>query len=168
MSIPLDISSLETLFHANYRQLCTASWRIVKDKEAAEDIVQDVFCTIWEKKESLIITGSLKSYLFKSTINHSLNYIKKARNSEAREELFSAETGAAANNTIEYTLTLKETSRQIETALNMLPTACRTVFILSRYEHYSYKEIAAELGISIKTVEAQMTKALKHLRKQLL
>lgn len=167
MSIPLDISSLETLFHANYRQLCTASWRIVQDKEAAEDIVQDVFCTIWEKKESLIITGSLKSYLFKSTINHSLNYIKKARNSETREERFSLETGAAVNTT-EYTLTLKETSRQVETALNMLPNACRTVFILSRYEHYSYKEIAAELDISIKTVEAQMTKALKHLRKQLL
>jgi len=167
MSLPLDISSLETLFHSNYRQLCAASWRIIQDKAAAEDIVQDVFCKIWEKKESLIITGSLKSYLFKSTINHSLNYIKKARNSEAREELFSSETEAAVNTT-EYTLTLKETSRQVETALNLLPAACRTVFILSRYEHYSYKEIAGELDISIKTVESQMTKALKHLRKQLL
>jgi len=167
MSLLLDISGFEALFQVNYEPLARTAYRIVKDKDIAEDIVQDVFCRLWEKKDSLNITDSLKSYLFKSTINQSLNYLKKIKNAGVREELFSFETAADVNST-EYTIALKETSGLVETAVGLLPDACRTIFVLSRYENLSYKEIALKLNISVKTVEAQMTKALKHLRKCLL
>lgn len=167
MSLSFDISGFESLFQVNYQPLCAAAYRIVQDKDIAEDIVQDVFINVWEKREILDISISVKAYLFKSTINQSLNHIKKVSNINQREARYSSEAGEDVNST-EQIIALKETRQRIDAAINALPDGCRTVFILSRYEHLSYKEIASELGISVKTVENQMVKALKHLRKCLI
>ncbi|WP_207427771.1 RNA polymerase sigma-70 factor [Pedobacter sp. SYSU D00535] len=162
-----DISSFEALFQVNYASLCATSYRIVQDRDIAEDIVQDVFVKLWEKKDEIKITTSLKAYLFQSTINQSLNYLKKYKNSLNRETAFGRETGVDINST-EQIMALKEVSRRVDEVVEALPDACRTVFILSRYEQLSYKAIAEKLNISVKTVENHMTKALKYLRKHLL
>jgi len=167
MSLLLDISGFEALFQVNYRPLCATAYRIVQDRDVAEDIVQDVFFKLWEKKDTLIISTSLKAYLFQSVINQSINYNKKYQNSLSREIHFGIETGGDIN-TISQDMDYKETSIRVEAAIKALPEACRTVFVLSRYEHYSYKDIARHLDISVKTVENQMTKALKHLRRWIL
>lgn len=167
MSLLLDISSFEALFQVNYRPLCATSYRIVQDKDIAEDIIQDIFLKLWEKRETLTINTSLKAYLFQSAINQSINYNKKYQNALSRELHFGLETGSDANTT-EETFEFKETSLRVNAALKALPEGCRTVFVLSRYEQLSYKEISNQLGISVKTVEAQMTKALKHLKRWLL
>jgi RNA polymerase sigma-70 factor (ECF subfamily) len=164
MSLSFDISGFESLFQVNYQPLCAAAYRIVQDKDIAEDIVQDVFIKVWQKRESLDISISVKAYLFKSTINQSLNHIKKVSNMNEREAQYTSEYNDDVNST-EQIIALKETRQRIDAAIKALPQACRTVFILSRYEHLSYKEIASELDISIKTVENQMVKALKYLRK---
>ncbi|WP_256014041.1 RNA polymerase sigma-70 factor [Desertivirga xinjiangensis] len=167
MSLMLDISGFEALFQVNYQSLCASSFRIVQDKDIAEDIVQDVFYRLWEKRDSLIITSSLKAYLFQSTINQSLNYIKKYKNALKREDLYGSETMEDVND-VEQAMALKEVNQRVEAAVKALPEACRMVFILSRYDQLSYKEIASKLDISVKTVEGQMSKALKHLRSWLL
>ena len=164
MSLLLDISGFEALFQVNYLQLVKTAYRIIQDKDIAEDIVQDVFIKMWQNQDPKTITTSLKAYLFQNTIHQSLNYIKKIRNVNAKEELYSLELV----NYGESELGIRDTNRQIENALNLLPPACRTIFILSRYEQLSYKEIAHSLDLPFKMVEAQMVKALKHLRNCLL
>mgnify|MGYP003574954400 CR=1 FL=1 len=167
MSLMLDISGFEALFQVNYQALCASSYRIVQDRDIAEDIVQDVFYRLWEKRDSLVITSSLKAYLFQSTINQSLNYIKKYKNALKREDLYGSETMDDIND-VEQAMALKEVNQRVEAAVKALPEACRMVFVLSRYDQLSYKEIASKLDISVKTVEGQMSKALKHLRSWLL
>lgn len=167
MSLLLDISGFEALFQVNYQPLCVTAYRIVQDKDVAEDIVQDIFEKLWEKRESLTINSSLKAYLIQSAINQSLNYLKKNKNALSRESFYSSAADENANTT-EQAIALKEVSRRADQAIRALPDACRTVFILSRYEQMSYKQIAEKLNISVKTVENQMTKALKHLRRYLL
>lgn len=164
MSLLLDISGFEALFEVNYLPLVKTAYRITQDKDIAEDIVQDVFIQMWNLKDPSEIAVPLKMYLFQRTIQQSLAYIKKIKKVDANEELYTedAPTGGELNRA------LKESNRQIENALNMLPPACRIIFILSRYEHLSYKEISQQLNIPFKTVESQMTTALKHLRKCML
>jgi RNA polymerase sigma-70 factor, ECF subfamily len=167
MSLLLDITGFEALFQVNYQPLCTTSFRIVQDKDIAEDIVQDIFIKLWERRETLVIETSLKAYLIRSTINQSLNYLKKYRNTLEREFAFGAEIGAESNVT-EDTVLFRELSKKAEQAISALPEGCRLVFVLSRHEQLSYREISARLNISVKTVENQMSRALRHLRRYLL
>lgn len=164
MSLLLDISAFEALFQVNYLPLVKTAYRITQDKDIAEDIVQDIFIKMWQLKDTGDVAISLKAYLFQRTIHQSLAYVRKIKNVDAKEDLYPE----VLTNSGDVDLGLKERNRQIENALNMLPPACRIIFILCRYEHMTYKEIARELNIPFKTVENQMTKALKHLRRCLL
>jgi len=139
---------------------------MVRDKDAAEDIVQEVFIRFWNKKEDLPKDLDPKAYLFKSVYNASLNCIaeqKKSTKVEA-ETLINVEANEKADGEILH----QETVEAIRLGLEQLPPACKNVFLLSRNEDLSYKEIADTLDISIKTVEAQMSKALRILRKHLM
>ncbi len=80
MPLLLDISGFEALFEVNYQPLCATAYRIVQDKDIAEDIVQDVFYKLWERRDSLRISSTLKAHLFQNTIDHSVNYIKLYKN----------------------------------------------------------------------------------------
>ncbi len=163
----LDFSAFEELFQLHYKALARASFRIVNDKDIAEDIVQDIFCKLWEKREEIHITTSLKSYLYQSTINHSLNNIRKVKRSDERENAFVSSHSSQEESNAESQMAVKEIQELVNEAVDLLPNACRKVFVLSRFEHLSYKEIASHLGISPKTVDNQMVKALKHLRTHL-
>lgn len=160
----LDFSAFEALFKLHYKSLAQTAFRVVNDRDVAEDLVQDIFCKLWEKRSELQITTSVKAYLYQSTINHSLNYIKKAKRAETRELHFYS-SRSSEENTSDAPFAVKELNERVNIAVNSLPVACRNVFILSRFEHHSYKQIATALNISVKTVESQMVKALKHLRK---
>lgn len=157
------IKEYEELFMIHYKALTLTAYRLLNNTKAAEDIVQDVFCILWEKKEQLQITTSLKSYLFRMVINQSLNYLKKNKAQHNRETLYSTYLNNEED-TITNEINFKETGKRIEQAINSLPPACRLVFVLSRYEQFSYKQIANELNISVKAVENHMMKALKLLR----
>lgn len=139
---------------------------MVRDKEAAEDLVQEVFLKFWNRAESLPENLNAKAYLYKSVRNSSLNHLDLTRKNlpldaqmgEKMENSLSSDSGLLAG----------EVETSIHRALEELPPACRHVFLLSRNEELSYKEIAETLDVSIKTVEAQMSKALKVLRAHLL
>ncbi|MCB0522146.1 MAG: RNA polymerase sigma-70 factor [Lewinellaceae bacterium] len=153
---------METMFREYYPFLCKAIIRVLPDAHLAEDLAQDVFFDIWNKRENFSINTSLQAYLRRAGINRALNYIRdrKIRWDDEEKIAFQASNLTDASRKIEG----EELKQKIEEAINQLPERCRLVFTLSRFEEMSYQEIADQLGISIKTVENQMSKALRILR----
>jgi RNA polymerase sigma-70 factor (ECF subfamily) len=138
----------------------------MKDDEQAEEIVQNVFCRIWEKREQLKADGSLKAYLYRSVHNESLNYLKHQKTRTAFQVHFNNNEDETAGEASEKIM-VTELDGHIQKALNELPLQCRIIFQLSRFENLKYKQIADQLNLSVKTVENQMGKALKVLRLKL-
>ncbi|WP_227006366.1 RNA polymerase sigma-70 factor [Rufibacter latericius] len=158
---------METLFKQYYVLLCRTAVRFTKDTEAAEDLVQEVFCKIWQNREVLEVSTSYKAYLVRSVTNQALNYIEKQKRLVLAEDTTPYESSVSANTTMEQ-LEGTEMEGRIQQALNELPPQCRLIFEMSRFEELTYKEIAETLQLSPKTVENQMGKALRILREHLL
>ena len=154
--------AIERLFREHYRYVCHAVYRVLPDWVLVEDLVQDTFYEMWKKRERLRIQTSFKAYLRRAAVNKTLNYLRdqKIKVSELAEELPLASTATSTHEKLDA----QDLQSAIDAALDRLPARCRAVFMLSRFEEKSYREIAEALGISIKTVENQMSKALKQLR----
>jgi RNA polymerase sigma-70 factor (family 1) len=161
-----DIRSFERVFTLYAENLVRYAATIVKDTDDAEDIVQQLFVSIWEKKGIPDVNISIKNYLYKSVYNTSLNKLKQLK---VKEEYATHITYVSDGLTAGASALLeqKETASVIEQAIDGLPEQCRLIFKMSRVEQLKYQEIANQLGLSIKTVENQMGKALKHMREQL-
>jgi RNA polymerase sigma-70 factor (ECF subfamily) len=159
-----QIKAFEMFFRQHYNHLCNYANSFVKDRDEAEEIVQNSFSSLWEKRESLNITGSVRSYIFSMVHNQCLNFLKheKVKRKHASEMM---------NVTLEANedpdLQANELELRIFKALQSLPEKCGMVFKLSRFEELKYAEIAEKMNISVKTVENQMGKALKLMREQL-
>ena len=159
-------TGFEKLFRAYYQELCTYAFYYLKDQAAAEEEVQDIFVSLWKKRDELEITSSLKSYLYRATRNHCLNVIKHLeirdsykKHNEAIRKVEEQELGIH--------METKELQVKIDAAIDQLPTERKRIFMMSRFEGLKYREIADQLNISVKTVENQMGKALAFLREQL-
>jgi len=154
------------LFKTYYQPLCHYAYSFLQDKEDAEEIVQSTFLLVWEKRETLEIRTSVKPYLYAMVRNACLNVIKheKIRQRYAGEEVA---IGERSHDSVTHTVVSNELEYKIKEALEALPEQCRMVFKLSRFEELKYSEIAAQLNISVKTVENHMGKALKIMREQL-
>lgn len=161
-----DENVFEQVFRLHYQRLCNYAAGIVADTDEAEEVVQQIFLNLWEKRMNVEITLSLKSYLYRAVHNACLNKLKqqKVRKLYADEQI--KITDEAYEHTSQ-TILKTELEKQIHNAINTLPEQCRLVFKLSRFEEMKYAEIAAHLGISIKTVENHMGKALRIMREQL-
>lgn len=156
-------TEIEQLFKEHYEQLHRYAFTILKNEDSAKDVVQAVFLTLWEKRETLHINTAPKAYLFRSVYHESLNYLRKQ---EVLRKHHSAATTGQEDTfqkpfAIEDEMLVKE---QIDQVLRELPPQCREVFVKSRAEQKKYTEIAKEMGIAVKTVEAHMSKALKLIR----
>jgi RNA polymerase sigma-70 factor (family 1) len=156
----------EDVFRSFYPALCRYAESIVKDDAQAEDIVQQVFVTIWEKRLSITFHVSAKAYLYRAVHNRCLNFLEQGKvrqlyvsETVKQEEPMSAAADAAGDQ--------MELQSRITRALSKLPEQCGLIFRLSRFDEMKYAEIATHLGISIKTVENQMGKALRILREEL-
>jgi RNA polymerase sigma-70 factor, ECF subfamily len=158
--------AFEQVFKSHFRTLHAYAFTILKDEAVAEEMVQNVFYKIWEKTEQLNITGSISAYLYRAVHNESLNYLKhlKVRSVYQSQALWHMK--GESDNASKRVL-MKELENKLHEALNDLPEQCRLVFQLSRFEELRYREIAGKLGISVKTVENQISKALKILRMKL-
>jgi len=157
----VDEQFMQELFKTYYKGLCLFARQYIHDNEKVEDIVQDVFLNIWEKGELNASDNQVKSYLYTSVRNRCLNYIRDHKKFNDNIDTTSIENSFESNR-IEY----RELEHLIKTAIASLPEKCREVFELSRFKEMKYQEIADALGISVKTVEAQMSKALKVLREK--
>ncbi|RFS18696.1 RNA polymerase sigma-70 factor [Chitinophaga silvatica] len=152
--------AFEGIFRKYFIPLTGFANGYMDDREQAKDIVQAVLLNIWEQRESLQIHTALKSYLFNAVRNSCLNELQRNKTKQKRMEGLLTETADAVNSRMEYA----ELRQQIYAAIQLLPEECKRIFILSRFEKLKYSEIATRLGISVKTVEAQISKALRVLR----
>lgn len=160
-----DESVIRVLFDEYYEYLCRSIYRVVPDSSISEDIVQEVFMELWKKRESIKITTSIKAYLRRSALNRALNYLRKNK-VKFEEEVQIPDTGSL-DGSGQTSMEVMELKDRIHAIIDDLPERCRMIFGMSRFEEMSYKEIAAALDISVKTVENQMSKALKILRVRL-
>ena len=161
-----DETAFEQVFKTHFKRLHAYAFTILRDEIEAEEIVQQVFFKLWERNENLSLTGSVSAYLYRAVHNESLNYLKhqKVRSNHQLHVAYSMK------NEVEHPakkIITGELEKKIHTALNELPEQCRTIFHMSRFDELKYREIADKLGISVKTVENQMGKALKLLREKL-
>ncbi len=155
--------AFDELFRKYYRKLVYFSMNVVKNRDSAEEVVQDLFVNFWEKKDKLQLKVSLKAYLYRAVYNNSVQFYKKQQrfvhnDSELPEEL--------PDNYIDL-LEQSEIEERIYQTIEQLPEKCKEIFKLKRFEELKNREIAEQLQISIKTVETQMTRALKFLTKNL-
>jgi len=156
----------EILFREYFTGLSYFSRKYTGDLDAAKEIVHSVFIRIWENRNNFDWDKPVKSYLFTSVYNRSMNYIRDNRRFISHEEALENRNiidEAAFNNDMDTA----ELESRIKQALQKLPEKCRKVFELSRFHEKKYAEIAAHLGISVKTVETQMSKALHVLKEEL-
>jgi RNA polymerase sigma-70 factor (ECF subfamily) len=149
------------LFSEYYDWLCNYVFNLCNNRKLSEDIVQDALVNLWEKRERILITTSLKNYLFKTCHNQFLQHIRKEKiqfDSLDKIKWDIITEVAFEDDLYEYKM------KKLNKLIDQLPPRCKEIFIQNKLEKKKYKEIALEMGISIKTVENQMSKALHFLR----
>ncbi|MFW5657350.1 MAG: RNA polymerase sigma-70 factor [Bacteroidota bacterium] len=168
-----DKEAFRELYDLYYTSLCRHAYSFVDDRAVAEDIVQDVFFNLWEKRKSLNIENSLVAYLYRTVYYQSMKYLRRKileqdHLQEAKLKLREAEILYKRNEFPFSQLDQKVLKEEIKTALDNLPEKTRKVFILSRKHELKNKEIAEHLEINLKTVEYHVSKALLYLREKLI
>lgn len=161
-----DEQAFNELYNRYWERLFNAAYKRLKSAEAAEEVVQDLFTDLWIRRETLNIRQELPVYLF-SAIKY---LVIKQVNKTANQNAFIFNRGAIFNdsdNSTEEWLIANDLKSHLESRVELLPVKCREIYHLSRDEHQSNKDIAQQLNISEKTVENQITKALKRLRASL-
>ena len=161
----MDINQFEIAYKTYQPSLVNFAFFYLKNEQEAIDTVQEVFMTIWEKKVAFSDTENPKAYLMTSVKNRCLNLLTRKKIEQNSVDFL--EDIIINPDTTLSNMEAKQMEAKIKTLLNNLPEKCKEIFILSRFEQLSYKEIAVLLDISVKTVENQISNALKMLRKNL-
>lgn len=162
-----DIREFERLFNRYYEPLCRHAHKIVNDMDTAEDIVQEFFYQFWKNRDTFNMKLSLNAYLYQAIRNNALHYLRHldVRESFAREMTNEYHGIGMAEN--QEDVEMHELNRAIQTTLQQMPERCSRIFRMNRFEGKKYREIAEILSVSVKTVEADMGKALQMFRKSL-
>ena len=157
----------EQVFKSHFKSLHAYACTIMRDPMPAEEIVQNIFLKLWEKKEDITIKENISVYLYRAVHNESLNYLRHRKVRSAYQSYAMRQHKQTEQEKPAEKVVMKELEKKLEIALQELPEQCRTIFQLSRFEDLKYREIADKLGLSVKTIENQMGKALKLLRLKL-
>lgn len=161
-----DKQEFENLFRSSYTSLVRYAKAILRDHDTSEEIVQELFFRLWQDRESLTINSSLKGYLFRSVHNRALHYIEHLQVVARHAGEMAAMTDQSTESVTE-TIYFSELQARVARVLERLPERCSEIFRMNRFEGLKYNEIAEKLSVSMKTVEANMGKALKEFRKAL-
>ncbi|HNR47611.1 MAG TPA: RNA polymerase sigma-70 factor [Bacteroidia bacterium] len=159
-----DEKSFELYFKSNYQRFCSYAYTFLKDQDDAEDIVQQIFIAMWEKRDTLNIETSATAYMMRAIRNASLNRLKHA---EVKQSYVNEKGNEQLSGNQVTSVVVNELQAQIAKAIDALPQQCRIIFSMSRFEELTYSEIATKLNLSVKTVENQMGKALRLMRERL-
>lgn len=158
-----NLAAFERIYNKYWSKLYLSAYNILRDRQVSEDVTQEVLVNLWMKRANLQLT-SLNAYLYTAVRYKVFNVI---RSGKVRADLFNHLEELFSNNGGEDILSQKDINRLLEQGVAELPEKCRQIFIMSRKEHLTTKEIAERLGIAPKTVENQLTVALNRLRKTL-
>jgi len=154
--------TLKWIYDSYYSYVCSVVYKMVNDSVIAEDIAQEVFFEIWKKREQIELNVAFRPYIRRAAVNRTLNHLR------GKKIVFEEQESALEISNDQYTtldhLQAGELQETINKTIENLPDKCRVVFALSRFESLSYQEIANQLDISKKTVENQISKAIKILR----
>jgi RNA polymerase sigma-70 factor (ECF subfamily) len=161
-----DVKTFERIFRQYYTLLNLYAFSITGQKEAAEEIIQETFYILWKDREKIQILQSFHSYLYKAVKNRSLQYIEHLRVREQYCENMLKQTGSTSETPPDELLEYKELEYLLAKTIQKLPERRRQIFNMHRMNGIKYKDIAERLAISVKTVEAEMTKAYRVLRKE--
>ncbi|MBN8669049.1 MAG: RNA polymerase sigma-70 factor [Chitinophagales bacterium] len=156
----------EEVFKSHYKRLHAYACTILNDEDDAEEIVQNVFVKLWEKKEKIHELQSLNAYLYRAVYNDCINFVKHEKVKQSYRN-YAVHTNSEMDNNNTQRSKVLQLEERLRQALAELPEQCRTIFQMSRFEDMKYREIAEQLGLSVKTVENQMGKALKLMRVKL-
>lgn len=155
----------EALFRLYYQALCSHALRFVYTKEVAEDLVGEVFYQLWKTGSYSTVQHTYRTYLYAAVRHRAYNYLRDeltgTRTPESLDTLDEAGQTETPQTLIEY----DETFQRVEREIHALPPQCQRVFLMSRFENRKNQEIADELGLALKTVEAHMARALTQLRR---
>jgi RNA polymerase sigma-70 factor, ECF subfamily len=162
-----DETIFEQVFKTHFKNLHAYSCSIVHDDAAAEGVVQNVFLKLWEQGSKLNIQPPIAAYLYRAVHNESCNYLKHQKVKQSYIQYARHTMSTSTRENASGKLIGAELEEKIRKVLTDLPEQCRTIFQMSRFEELKYRQIADKLGLSVKTVEAQMGKALKILRVKL-
>lgn len=162
-----DEHSYELFFLKNYLRLCQFANKFLKNPEEAKEVVQDSFIYLWENREIISSEGSPLAYLFKTIQNKCINILRHRQVETKHAEVLSLVYAEHRSVSPVQSLIALELSEHINKVIANLPPQCRKIFELSRHEGLTYNDIAITLGISVKTVELQISKALRILRSEL-
>lgn len=157
----LNKITFEKLFRDLFKPLTLFAFKYVNDIDDAKSIVHDVFMKLWEKKDEINLDKSVKSYLYTSVNNRSLNFIRDNKKF-IREELIIDQLHDNVENTND--LSIEDIQKKVSETLENLSPKVKETFLLSRYKGLKYKEIAEKMGVSVKTVETHISTALRSLR----
>lgn len=160
-----DRTVLKEIFQLHYPMVAKSIHRFIQDSNLVKDLAQEVFVRLWNKRYQIQITSSLEAYLRRMAINEALGYLRSQKNHVYDE--FTLDSVQESSASSEEKFLFGELENHISQAIDTLPPKCKIIFQMSRFDEMTYKEIADNLQISIKTVENQMGKALKLLREQL-
>lgn len=160
-----DREAFSALFREYYPLAVRTVEGMVRERAIAEELVQDVFVELWDRRKSLRFDESFRAYLFRSARNRALNHLRHQRVQTRAEPLLASPSATPAGAFSE--MIDREIDAAVESAIQRLPERCAEIFRMSRFDGLKYREIADALGISQKGVEAQMGKALKLLRDEL-
>lgn len=160
-----DTAAFDAIFRVWYGPLVGTAERMLRDRAVAEEFVQDVMLELWRRRETLAADGSAQAYLFQATRNRVLNHLRHLKIEQRSEPEVRGEGSSTPH--ADAGVVEAELDIAVQRAVQSLPDRCREVFELSRVHGLKYAEIARTLGISVKTVEAQMGKALRTLRERL-
>jgi len=161
---PAEYSDFESLFKTHNKALRNLAYNLVRDKDAAKDVVQEVFLKLWNNRQNLNLEDSIKHYLFKATAHTALNHLRFSKKlitleDDVLKNAVTSETSTESN--------YSELEWRVRRAIDKLPPKCKAIYTLSRHEGLKYQEIADTLNLSLKTVENQMGIALEKLREDL-
>ncbi len=168
-----DVAAFEALFHAYVEPLCAFAYSYVQSQATAQELVQDLFCRLWERRHTLAVPRNVHAYLYGSVRNRSINYLRNRRVEDSfklqllnrNDEVASVASSSLAEQ--EEMVGAAELAEAIEQAVAEMSMRCREVFTLTRDHGLTYAETAAMLRISTKTVETHMGRALGFLRRRL-
>lgn len=162
-----DIREFERLFVKYYKPLCEHAGKILKDMDTAEDIVQEFFYNFWKNRNTFSPKLSLNAYLYHSIRNNALHHLEHLAVRQTYAEKISGDFQDMIPDGSQEEVEMQELNKVIYATLQQMPERCSRIFRMNRFEGKKYREIAEILSISVKTVEADMGKALQIFRKSL-
>ena len=160
----IDTKTFETLFKQNFVAVTAYCNKYVRDTEEAKDLAHRAFMKVWEKREAVPEGSNIKALTYRIAHNLSINYIRDHKKFCEEEEL---QTVESENSDADTDIKAAELEAAVIDTINHMPEKSKKVFLMSRYDQLSNNDIAGKLGVSIKTVEAHITTALKLLRKKI-